>query len=243
MKVELASIMIRRLWTTCVASLLAVSAATTSLPAQESPAAQVVAAIDAAVQTRTAGIASYTVLEHYSVFRNDDLKHPAAEMTVRTTYQRESGKSYEILSESGSGLLRKMVLHSILDHEQEINRPGIREGAFFTSANYSMKIEPGAPKLLDSRLCYAVAILPKPKSQQLVSGTLWADAANGQIVQVQGSIRKGLSLFTGKVQVFRKYANIDGFAQAIYARAESNSSLFGRTVVVIDYRDYHISKR
>jgi hypothetical protein len=208
--------------------------------AQEPTPAQLISRIDAAVQTRFDNIASYTVTEHYSVFRNGDLIHPAAEMTVKTTYKRETGKSYQILTESGSEILRRMVLRSVLSNEQEVNRPGVREGAFFTSSNYRMTVKPGGAQQMDGRSCYAVEIQPKPNSQHLVAGTLWADAANGQIVQVEGKVQKGLSLFTGAVQVFRKYASVDGFAQATYARAESNSVLLGRTVVTIDYRDYQI---
>jgi hypothetical protein len=43
--------------------------------------------------------------------------------------------------------------------------------------------------------------------------------------------------------MMRQYASIDGFAMATHARAESDSSLFGRTVVTIDYRDYHLQLR
>jgi hypothetical protein len=98
--------------------------------AQDSSPATIPGKIDAAVKARVDGIASYTVTEHYTLFRNDDQTHAAAEMTVKTTYKRESGKSYEILSESGSEVLRRMVLHSILDNERDINKPGVREGSF-----------------------------------------------------------------------------------------------------------------
>jgi hypothetical protein len=40
--------------------------------------------------------------------------------------------------------------------------------------------------------------------------------------------------------MMRQYEQIDGFPMATHARAESNSMLFGRTVVTIDYSDYHL---
>ena len=49
----------------------------------------------------------YTVTEHYAVFRNHDEEHPAAEMMVKTTYQKDVGKNFTILSESGSSLLER----------------------------------------------------------------------------------------------------------------------------------------
>ena len=41
----------------------------------------------------------------------------------------------------------------------------------------------------------------------------------------------------------RQYANVDGFAQAVHARAESDSFLFGPTVLKIDYLDYRVELR
>ena len=38
----------------------------------------------------------------------------------------------------------------------------------------------------------------------------------------------------------RQYANINGFPQATHVRAVSKSFMFGKTIVTIDYRDYHI---
>jgi hypothetical protein len=205
--------------------------------------ASIIRGVDAAVKARVDAIASYTVTEHYSVYRNNDETHPAAEMTVKTTYRQESGKSYEILSETGSALLQKMVLHSILDEEKRINEPGNREASWITSANYEMKLKPGGPQPLDGRTCYAIAINPKVKAHNLIVGTLWVDSKDETIVRLEGTASKSVSVFTGPAQVMRQYISIDGFGEATHARAVSNSTLFGQTVVTIDYRDYSIQLR
>ena len=106
--------------------LLLLWAGVTQLAAQQIDNAAVLQRVDAAVKARVDGIAGYTAIEHYTVFRNKDEAHPAAEMTVRTTYKRETGKSYEILSESGSGAIRSFVLNAILDNERHVNEPGVR---------------------------------------------------------------------------------------------------------------------
>jgi hypothetical protein len=108
-------------------------------PAQHPDAAAVIRQVDAAVKARVEGIAGYTVTEHYAVYRNNDETHPVAEMTVKTTYRKDTGKSYTILSQTGSEILRSLVLGTILDNEKRLNQPGIREGAWVTSANYDMK--------------------------------------------------------------------------------------------------------
>ena len=132
---------------------------------------------------------------------------------------------------------------AILDNEKQLNQPGIREGAWITSANYEMKLKPGGTQLLDGRDCLVLALIPKRKASYLIEGTLWVDSKDGSIVQVQGTASKSSSLLTGPTQVMRQYANISGFSQATHVRAVSNSFMFGETIVKIDYRDYHIQLR
>jgi hypothetical protein len=211
---------------------------TITSPAQQFDSAAVTRLVDAAVKARIESIAGYTVTEHYAVFRNKDEVHPVAEMTVNTTYRRDTGKSYVIVSQSGSDMMRRLVLGEILDHEKKLNQPGVREGSWFTSANYEMNLKPGGVQQLDGRDCLALALSPKRKSPNLIEGTLWVDAKSGSIVQVQGTASKSSSIFTGPTHVLRQYANFSGFSQATHARAESNSFMFGQTIVTIDYRNY-----
>ena len=214
-----------------------------ALQARQPDEASVIRGVDAAVKARVDTVAGYTVTEHYAVFRNADENHPVAEMTVKTVYRQETGKSYTILSQSGSEIIRSMVLGAILDNEKRINLPGNREGAWFTSANYQMKLKPGGTQRLDGRDCFLLALTPRRKAPNLVEGTLWVDVKDDSIVQIQGTASKSPSLFTGPTQMMRQYVNMSGFSMATQARATSNSFLFGQTVVTIDYRDYQIQLR
>jgi len=219
--------------------LLACSPCAKSQP-QQLDEVSIIRGVDAAVKARLDGIASYTVSEHYFVYRNNDESHPAAEMTVKTTYEKDTGKSYAILSESGSELIQKFVLDSILDNEKRINQPGTREGSWITSANYQMKLKPGGIQRLNGRDCYVLSINPKQKAPNLIIGSIWVDAKDQSIVQLQGTASKSISLFTGPTKVMRLYENVNGFAEATHARAESESTLFGKTIVTIDYQGYEI---
>jgi hypothetical protein len=220
-----------------------VSLAIAAVPAQQLDNSSVVRGVDAAVMARINGIAGYTVTEHYAVYRNKDESHPVAEMTVKTTYKEETGKSYAIVAQSGSEIIRRLVLGAILDNEQHINQPGIREGSWFTSANYEMKLKPGGTQRLDGRECLVLDISPRRKTPYLIAGTLWVDAHNYLIDQVQGSASKSSSILTGATHVFRQYTTVNGFAMATHARATSDSFLFGQTVVKIDYQGYEIQLR
>jgi len=208
--------------------------------AQQPDAATVIQQVDAAVKARFERVAGYTVTEHYAVYRNKDEVHPAAEMTVKTTYRKNTGKSYTIISQSGSSIIRNFVLGSILDNEKRLNQPGTREGSWFTSANYEMKLVPGGTRQVNGRDCHLLSLTPRRKTPYLIEGTLWVDAKNGSIVQVQGTAAKSSSMLTGPTQVSRQYADVSGYSQAIHARAVSDSSMFGQTVVTIDYQNYQV---
>jgi hypothetical protein len=211
--------------------------------AQPPNESSVVRMVDAAVKARIDNVAGYTVTEHYAVYRSNDEIHPAAEMIVKTTYERNSGKSYIIVSQSGSTVMRNLILNTILDNERHMNQPGIRESAWVTSANYQMKLQPGRTEHFDGRECMILSLMPKRKSPYLFEGILWVDSKDGSIVQLQGTASKNSSMVTGPTQVLRQYASIGGSSEAIHVRAVSNSSVFGETIVKIDYQDYQIQLR
>jgi hypothetical protein len=98
--------------------------------AQPIASSTVIQGVDAAVKARIDNITGYTVTEHYAVYRNKDEIHPVAEMLVKTLYNKDTGKSYTILSQSGSEMIRNLVLGAILDNEKRLNLPGTRKGSW-----------------------------------------------------------------------------------------------------------------
>jgi hypothetical protein len=210
------------------------------LPAQQLDSSSVIQRIDAAAHARYDNVIGYTVTEQYAVFRNNDETHPAAEMTVKTLYRKGVGKSYTILLQSGSSILQKFLLAPLLDSEKNINLPGNIEKSWFTSANYEMTLKPGGMQQLEGRNCLTVAMTPRQKAPNMIEGTLWVDAADGSIVQIEGVASRSPSFLSGAPHVMRRYTNMNGFAMATHARALSSSLLFGTTALTIDYRDYQV---
>ncbi len=214
--------------------------ATTLLPSQQPDEASIIRHLDAGAQDRYENVLAYTVTESYAVYRGQDETHPVAERKVKTTYKEGFGKSYAILSQSGSEFIQRIGLNPLLDKEKNINIPGNVQKSWFTSANYGMKLKPGVTQRIDGRDCIALAVVPKIKATNMIDGTLWVDARDDSIVEIDGIASKSPSVFAGTTHMMRLYKNIDGYAMATHARAESNSSLFGRTLVTIDYTDYQL---
>ena len=207
---------------------------------QEPDPAAVIHNVDAAVAARFENILGFTDVEHYAVYRGDDQVHPAAEMTARDTYKKGVGKTYTVMSQSGSSILLHFGLKPLLENEQTINQPGNVEKSWFNSANYMMKLNSAAVQNLNGRNCIALDIKPKEEASNLIIGTMWVDARDGTLVQIEGVASKNPSAFSGTTRMMRQYTNINGYSMAVHARAESDSALFGRTVVMIDYSDYKL---
>jgi hypothetical protein len=202
--------------------------------------AALVQRVDAANENRYAHVLSYTDTEHYAVFRGNDETHPAAEMTVKMSYEKGKGKNYEIVSQSGSSILQKFGLEPLLENEKQINDPAVVKDSWFASANYDMHLKPGETRELDGRTCAALTVTPKRKAPNMIDGTVWVDPRDGTIAMIEGLGTKSPSPFAGTTQMMRQYMNIDGFSMATHARAESHNAVFGKTVVTIDYTDYQL---
>lgn len=212
----------------------------TAVIPQEPNPADVIRMVDAAVAARFDNVLGFTAIEHYSVYRGSDESHPVAQMTVKDTYKKGVGKTYSVLSESGSSILLHFGLKPLLDNEQTINHPGNVEKSWFNSTNYNMKLNSAAIQKLNGRDCFALDINPKVQAPNLIIGTIWVDAHDGTLVQIEGVASKNPSAFSGSTHMMRQYTNIEGYSMAVHARAESDSALFGRTVVTIDYGDYKL---
>jgi hypothetical protein len=209
---------------------------------QLDPAA-IIQRIDAVAYDRYDNVLGFTVTEHYSVTRGNDGAAPAAEMTVKTTYRRGVGKSYAIISQSGSEAIHRFGLRPLLDNEKRINDPANAEKSWFTSANYQMQVKSGTTRKIDGRECIAVSMHPRRKAPNMIEGTLWVDATDSSLVEIDGIASRSPSVFAGTTKMMRHYVNMNGYPMATRSRAESNSFFFGRTVVTIEYSDYDIHLR
>ena len=216
---------------------------TATLWAQQPDEATIIRDLDAANRARFDNVLTFSDVEHYAVFRGSDQVHPDAEMTVKMTYKKGVGKGFTIQSQSGSAIIQKVGLQPLLDNEKEISDPAKVAQSWLTSANYEMHLKPAVTQTIDGRTCLALAIRPRHKAPNMIDGTLWVDANSHQLVEVEGVGSKNPSIFSGTTRMMRRYSSRQGYAMAAHARAESSSTLFGRTVVTIDYSDYQFQLR
>ncbi len=222
-----------------IGSLVAAGCGTIAAAAQTGGSPAIIPLVDASVAHRDDNLLSYTVTEHYRVYRGADHEHPAAEMVVRTLYRKDTGKTFTILSQSGSHLLLSEVLGHVLDSETLMTQPVNRSRVVLTSLNYQMR--PNGSENVDGVDCVRIAIVPKTSSPYLFKGTIWVNAKDGDIVKLQGVTSKNASVLTGATEVSRVYEVIDGVPMATHATADASSWLLGSTTIDIDYTGYQMT--
>jgi len=204
--------------------------------------AEIIQRIDAAVHARTTSVAAYTVQELYSIYRNGETT-PSAQVTVKTNYTRASGKEYTPISQTGSALMRNVVVDKVLGNEKEMAKAANRESVALTSANYEMHPEPGTVQQnveFNGRPCIIVDLKARRKTSYLFNGKGWFDAGDLTLVHIEGNPAASPSFFAGQTGGIRDYAKVEGFSMAQHAEMRSHSFLFGDTLMKIDYRNYQI---
>jgi len=202
------------------------------------PPSEIVQRIDQAVHLRTQSVASYTVQELYSLYRNGEA-NPSVQVTVKTTYTRSAGKDYAILSQTGSALLRSAVIDRVIANEREMAKASNRESVALTSLNYEMTPEAGIV-MQNGRPCVIVDLKARRKIPFLFNGRGWFDTADYTLVHIEASPAAAPSFFAGQTAGVRDYTKVDGFSMAQRADVHSHSFLFGDTRLRIDYTNYQI---
>src|SRR5690349_3450606 len=109
----------------------------------------------------------------------------SASMDAWTSLDKNGKFSFEIVSESGSSLIRNRVLRAALEAERDSQTPEAREQAALSTANYEFfEIRPEAGHLLK------IDIKPRRKHVMLVDGALFLEEETADLVRIEGELPK-----------------------------------------------------
>ena len=209
-----------------------------ALTASGQPAAQETAIrfLDEAGARHENQLAGYSVTEHYTLQASRFFE--AAEMTIETLYKRGQGKSFRVVSRSGSATMQSKVFDRLLREEGEMSRGEARQRTLVNSRNYAIHL--AGEEGIAGKICYVLEVTPRMKSAHLLQGHAWIDKADGSLLRIEGIPTESPSFFTGHPTITREYENIGEFWLAQSSHAISSSFLAGKTELSIEYVDYHI---
>ncbi len=212
---------------------------TLGLAGEDNREQEVIRGLDQAQNGREIALSGYSVTEHYTVQNNRF--NTAGEIVIEALFSRGQGKTYRVISRSGSSVLQTRVLEKLLKEEANMSHGLAWQQSRLISANYRMRWV--GQQMVQGQPCDVLEVVPRVKTPHVLKGRVWVDAQNYLLVRVEGRLITSPSFFAGQPMIVREYKNIDGFAFVQRSHAVSDSLLFGRTELNIDYSGYKLTRR
>jgi hypothetical protein len=188
---------------------------------------------------RLAALGGYTGFRHYQ-FENKK-SNKRAEVTARMTCDGAGVKTFEVVSESGSGFVRNHIIRKMIDAEREASEKGERHNTRIIPANYDFRLIGTEDR--DGRSNYVLEIIPKTQNKFLIRGRIWVDTEDFAIARVEGQPAKNPSFWIRRVHVVQRYGRNGQFWLPARNESVAEARIFGATEVVIEYSDYVTSTR
>jgi hypothetical protein len=212
--------------------------ATPGMPASLSPS-EIVERMQRHNQEQDERLERYQALRHYAVEYKGFLKRIRAAMDVEVNYDAASGKSFRVVSQSGSGTLCQKVLKRAVDSEQEAAL--IKDETALTEDNYTFRLL--GSETLHDRPAYTLYVEPLKERKFLYRGKIWVDAADFALAKLEVEPAKNPSFWISRALIHHTYAQTRGFWLPEYDRSETQVRIGGRAVMTIDYGTYVIVPR
>jgi hypothetical protein len=221
--------------------LLAAGVVCAETPGSPAPASlssgQIVAQMERHNQARTEELRQYKSLRHYQVEYHGFATTLAARMEVEVNYEAPSGKSFRIVSQSGSRILLEKVLKRAVDSEKEAFQN--KGSTALTSANYRFHLV--GSEDLGGRPAYVLDVEPLVVSKFMYKGRIWVDAAEFAVVKIEVEPAKNPSFWIARTRIRQTFAKTGNFWLPERNRSESKVRVGGTAVFTIEYGTYQIA--
>lgn len=199
-------------------------------------AQQIVDAMQRHDQTQAGALNRYHALRHYSVVYRGFTRTITASMDVEVDYNAASGKSFHIVSQTGSGVLCQKVLKRAVESEKEASQE--KSATALTPANY--RFELAGIEQVNGRPAYILKVDPISPSQFLYQGRIWVDAADFAVARMEVQPAKSPSFWISRTVIHHTNQLTGGFWLPAENRSETKVRIGGSAEMTIDYGDYRI---
>ncbi len=186
--------------------------------------------------SQTDGLKHYQELRHYQVQYKGFSANLVGKMDVSVTFDASSGKSFRIVSQSGSKLLCDKVLKKAVTSEEEASHD--QSATALTPANYKFQL--AGTESLGGRPTYILEVTPVTDSKFLYQGKIWVDAADFAVIKVKAEPAKNPSFWISRPQITYTSAKTGDFWLPEFNRSETKVRIGGTAVFTIDYGTYQI---
>ncbi len=186
-------------------------------------------------QARKEELRSYQSVRHYEV-EYKGYAHLDAKLVVEASYDSASGKSFRIVSQSGSGLLVDKVLKRLVQSEMEAGQD--HHATDLSPANYKFRLL--GTETLGDRPTFVLAVEPITSNKFLYRGKVWVDAEEFALTRVEAEPAKNPSFWISSTAINHEYSRTDGFWLPAQNRSKTRVRVGGTAVLTIDYGTYEV---
>ncbi len=190
-------------------------------------------------QARTEMLKDSQSIRHYQVEYRGFSKVIDAKMEVAYHYDAASGKSFRIVTQSGSKMLCEKVLKRAVESEKEASQD--KAAMALTAANYRFRLV--GSENVGGRLAYVLEVEPISPSKFLIRGKIWVDAEDFALVKVEAEPAKSPSFWIARTRIEQICARTNGFWLPERNRSETRVRIGGTAVFTIDYGTYRTESK
>jgi hypothetical protein len=184
-----------------------------------------------------ASLQHYKGLRHYQVEYRGFSTKIDARMDVEVQYDAATGKSFKIVSASGSNMLREKVLKRALESEREASQDAASTA--LTEQNYRFQLL--GTEVVAQRLAYILDVQPVTASKFLYRGKIWVDGADWAVVKMETEPAKNPSFWIARTLIHFTSAKTAGFWLPQHMTSETRVRIGGTATMTIDYGSYELA--
>jgi len=175
-------------------------------------------------QTRADELKEYKALRHYQVEYRGFPTSLMAKMDVEVNYHAATGKSFKVVSQSGSNFLCDKVLKRAVESEKEAAQD--KGATALTEANYRFALM--GNESVGGRSAYILDVEPLTANKFLYRGKVWVDAADFAVVKMETEPSKSPSFWISRTLIHYTSARTDRFWLPQKMRSETKVRMEGR---------------
>jgi hypothetical protein len=200
-------------------------------------AAQIVDQLQLHNRSRTEDLKRYRSLRQYRVEYRGFATSRSATMSVEIDYNASTGKSFRILSQSGSQLLCDKVLKRAVESEKEAAQD--KGATALTPSNYRFQLV--GSESVAGRPAYVLSVEPATENRFLYRGRIWVDAADFAVTKIEAQPAKNPSFWIARTLIHQTFVKAGEFWLPASNRSETKVRIGGTAVFTIDYGRYEIA--
>ena len=196
--------------------------------------AQIVASMERHDLNQAQTLKHYHAVRHYSIVYRGFGRTITAAIETEVDYDEASGKSFRIISRSGS----KTLCHRVLERAVESEREAWKDKAStaLSEANYVFRLL--GTDQLDGHPAYVLAVEPIKPNKFLYKGKIWVDAIYFAVKQMEVQPAKNPSFWISLTLIHHSNQEVNGFWLPERNQSTTKVRIGGTAVMTIDYGTY-----